>query len=124
MQTKRPHEDVEYEEAKSEAAARKFHSAIYSPANTINTLVKIKSVVTGQDFEVTALEDTPIIEVKLMIEESQQVALNDQILLYNGTPVKEDGFASQLMGQGVAVLHNKSSYELLTQPLISFETVE
>ena len=84
MQTKQPPEDAECEEVKSEVAAKKFHSAIHSPANTLNTLLKINNIITGKDFEVTALEDTPIMEVKLMIEESQQVPLNDQVLLYNG----------------------------------------
>ena len=43
----------------------------------------MKNMMTGKDFEVEVSEE-PILELKLRIETSQGVPLNDQIILYNG----------------------------------------
>ena len=57
-------------------AAKSYQNAIHGPADRINMLVKVTNMMSGQEFEIE-VADEPIMHLKLQIEDSQHIPLNE-----------------------------------------------
>ena len=53
-------------------------------------LLTISNEITKTDFEV-AVEEEPILNLKLRIEESQKIEFKKQLILYNGKKIDDSG---------------------------------
>ena len=62
-------------------------------------LLVIENMETKAVFKVGVVEES-IMNLKLQIEKSQGIEFGDQVILYNGKPVKDDGTTEQLYGPG------------------------
>ena len=109
MQTKRPPEDevdsrpeVDIQQQREDEAikaAENYQSSILSHSETIKMLLVIGNLQTGETFKLGVVEET-IMDLKLKIEESQGIEFAEQIILYNGKPISDDGTTEQLIGPG------------------------
>ena len=62
-------------------------------------LLVIGNLQTGDTFKLGVVEES-IMSLKLKIEESQGIEFGEQIILYNGKPINDDGTTEQLIGPG------------------------